>query len=84
MILDDLCYCYVIHFPGGSIRILQTARKDCPSVGVQSSKYKDGGEDSSVIFNRRKDDDTLDFFQSSQAQWIKQYVEQQEEVQKEV
>ncbi|XP_022136497.1 DExH-box ATP-dependent RNA helicase DExH7, chloroplastic isoform X2 [Momordica charantia] len=64
---------------GGSIRILQTAQKDCPSVGVQSSKYKDGGEDSSVIFNRRKDDDTLDFFQSSQAQWIKQYVEQQEE-----
>lgn len=64
---------------GGSIRILQTAQKDCSPVGVQSSKYKDGDKDIPVILNRRKDDDKLDLFQSSQAEWIKQYVEQQEE-----
>ncbi|XP_022922708.1 DExH-box ATP-dependent RNA helicase DExH7, chloroplastic [Cucurbita moschata] len=64
---------------GGSVRILQTAQKDCPPVGVQSSKYKDGDKDIPVILNRRKDDDKLDLFQSSQAEWIKQYVEQQEE-----
>lgn len=53
-------------------------------MGVQSSKDKDGDKDVPVILNRHKDDDKLDFFQSSQAEWIKQYVEQQEEVQKEV
>lgn len=73
-----------IQFPGGSIRILQTAQKDCSPVGVQSSKYKDGDKDIPVILNRRKDDDKLDLFQSSQAEWIKQYVEQQEEVREEV
>lgn len=53
-------------------------------MGVQSSKYKDGDKDIPVILNRRKDDDKLDLFQSSQAEWIKQYVEQQEEVHKKV
>ncbi|XP_038878021.1 DExH-box ATP-dependent RNA helicase DExH7, chloroplastic isoform X2 [Benincasa hispida] len=64
---------------GGSVRILHTAQKDCPSMGVQSSKDKDRDKDVPVILNRRKDDDKLDLFQSSQAEWIKQYVEQQEE-----
>lgn len=79
-ILDVLYYFPVIQFPGGSVRILQTAQKDCPPVGVQSSKYKDKDKDIPVILNRRKDDEQLDLFQSSQAEWIKQYVEQQEEV----
>ncbi|TYK11219.1 DExH-box ATP-dependent RNA helicase DExH7 [Cucumis melo var. makuwa] len=64
---------------GGSVRILQTAQKHCPSMGVQSSKDEDGDRDVPVILSRRKDDDKLDRFQSSQAEWIKQYVEQQEE-----
>lgn len=69
---------------GGSVRILQTAQKHCPSMGVQSSKDEDGDRDVPVILSRRKDDDKLDRFQSSQAEWIKQYVEQQEEVRQEV
>ncbi|KAE8650533.1 DExH-box ATP-dependent RNA helicase DExH7, chloroplastic isoform X2 [Cucumis sativus] len=64
---------------GGSVRILQTAQKDCPSMVVQSSKDEDGNKDVPIILSRGKDDDKLDRFQSSQAEWIKQYVEQQEE-----
>lgn len=51
---------------------------------VQSSKDEDGNKDVPIILSRGKDDDKLDRFQSSQAEWIKQYVEQQEEVRQEV
>ena len=53
-------------------------------MGVQSSKDEDWDRDVPVILSRRKDDDKLDRFHSSQAEWITQYVEQQEEVRQEV
>ncbi|EXB29033.1 ATP-dependent RNA helicase DHX29 [Morus notabilis] len=64
---------------GGSVRVLLNSRDDwTPSVDA-SPKINDGELGVSLKTKGRGDDESLDSFQPSQADWIKRYVEQQEE-----
>ncbi|KAL6297594.1 hypothetical protein ACE6H2_005736 [Prunus campanulata] len=64
---------------GGSVGIILTSRDDwTPSVDT-STKIDEDAPGISVRTKGQWDDKTLDSFQPSQADWIKQYVEQQEE-----
>lgn len=65
---------------GGSVGVILTAREDwTPSVD-QSSTPNEDEPGISIRTKGRWDDETLDSCQSSQADWIKRYVEQEEEV----
>ncbi|WJX97043.1 RNA helicase [Trifolium repens] len=64
---------------GGSVGvILNQQDNSTPSVDP-SITTKDQALESPVLIKRQLNDDTLDSCQSSQADWIRQYVEQQEE-----
>ncbi|XP_015875842.3 DExH-box ATP-dependent RNA helicase DExH7, chloroplastic isoform X1 [Ziziphus jujuba] len=64
---------------GGSVGVILTAREDwTPSVD-QSSTPNEDEPGISIRTKGRWDDETLDSCQSSQADWIKRYVEQEEE-----
>ncbi|GAV86513.1 DEAD domain-containing protein/Helicase_C domain-containing protein/HA2 domain-containing protein/OB_NTP_bind domain-containing protein [Cephalotus follicularis] len=64
---------------GGSVGVLSTAREDwTPSVD-QSTKGTGDVKEISVRIKGQWDDDTLDSCQQSQADWIRQYMEQEEE-----
>ncbi|KAA8545478.1 hypothetical protein F0562_020262 [Nyssa sinensis] len=64
---------------GGSVGIISTAREDWSSSVVSSAMIKEETPEISVRIKGRLDDDTLDYCQPSQADWIRQYMEQQEE-----
>ena len=65
---------------GGSVRVLLTARDDwTPSEEPTPNIYEDEPR-ISVKTKARGSHETLDSFQPSQADWIKRYVQQQEEV----
>lgn len=65
---------------GGSVGIILTSRDDwTPSVDT-STKIDEDAPGISIRTKGQREDKILDSFQPSQADWIKQYVEQQEEV----
>ncbi|KAL7205791.1 hypothetical protein ACSBR2_018665 [Camellia fascicularis] len=64
---------------GGAVSIISTAREDWSPVVDSSDKIEEETPKISVRIKGRSDDDTLNSFQRSQADWIRQYVEQQEE-----
>ncbi|KAF5200714.1 Dexh-box atp-dependent rna helicase dexh4 protein, partial [Thalictrum thalictroides] len=64
---------------GGSISIISTAREDWVRAPQPCTKDEIRMADAPFRSKGRIDDDTLDMRQPSQADWIKQYVEQQEE-----
>ncbi|XP_028086620.1 DExH-box ATP-dependent RNA helicase DExH7, chloroplastic-like isoform X1 [Camellia sinensis] len=64
---------------GGAVSIISTARDDWSPVVDSSDKIEEETPKNSVRIKGRSDDDTLNSFQRSQADWIRQYVEQQEE-----
>ncbi|CAL5363065.1 unnamed protein product [Camellia sinensis] len=64
---------------GGAVSIISTAREDWSPVVDSSDKNEEETPKISVRIKGRSDDDTLNSFQRSQADWIRQYVEQQEE-----
>lgn len=68
----------------GSVGVIFNSREDwTPSVDT-STEIKEEAPELSVKIKGRWDDDTLDSRQPSQADWIRQYVEQQQEVQKQI
>ncbi|KAB1225897.1 ATP-dependent RNA helicase DHX36 [Morella rubra] len=63
----------------GSVGVIFNSREDwTPSVDT-STEIKEEAPELSVKIKSRWDDDTLDSRQPSQADWIRQYVEQQQE-----
>ena len=65
---------------GGSVRVLLTSRDDwTPSVDP-SPKISEDELGISIKSKDRGEDESLDSYQPSQADWIKRYVEEQEEV----
>uniref|UniRef100_F6HK50 RNA helicase n=1 Tax=Vitis vinifera TaxID=29760 RepID=F6HK50_VITVI len=65
---------------GGSIGIISTAREDwTPSVYSSGNIEDDEVSGISIRIKGRRDDDSVDSRQQSQADWIRQYVAQQEE-----
>lgn len=72
--------CTVYYLLGGSVNVLVSAREDwAPSVDL-SSKVDEDTAKYSVKLKGDWDNESLDSHKSSQADWIKRYVEQQEEV----
>lgn len=65
---------------GGSVRVLLTSRDDWTPSENTPSKIKDEELGVTLKAKGRRSDNDLDSRQPSQADWIKQYVEQQEEV----
>ena len=66
---------------GGSIGIISTAREDwTPSAHSSGNIEDDEKPVISIRIKGQRDDDSLDSRQQSQADWIRQYVAQQEEV----
>ncbi|GAU44651.1 hypothetical protein TSUD_204320 [Trifolium subterraneum] len=77
--LSALKVCVCISTSRGSVGvILNHQDSSTPSVDP-SITTKDQALESPVLIKRQLNDDTLDSCQSSQADWIRQYVEQQEE-----
>lgn len=75
-----VCGCVYNALVGGSVGvILNQQDNSTPSVDPPITT-KDEALESQVLIKRQLNDDTLDSCQPSQADWIRQYVEQQEEV----
>lgn len=71
---------FFIIVAGGSIGVILTSREDwTPPVDPSSTANVDE-PGISIRTKGRWDDETLDSCQPSQADWIKRYVEQEEEV----
>ncbi|XAR56315.1 RNA helicase, partial [Bertholletia excelsa] len=68
-----------LYTSGGAVGIISTAREDWSPSLESSAKTEDESPEISVKIKARLEDNTLDSCQPSQAEWIKQYVEQQEE-----
>ncbi|KAL0365015.1 UNVERIFIED_CONTAM: DExH-box ATP-dependent RNA helicase DExH7, chloroplastic [Sesamum angustifolium] len=64
---------------GGSVAVISTAREDWVSSRDISASVVDEKAEVALKIKERKDDQTLDSVQRSQADWIRQYMEQQEE-----
>ncbi|KAL5704172.1 RNA helicase [Ranunculus cassubicifolius] len=64
---------------GGSISIISTAREDWVPSSDPSAEDEKNMLEVPFQIKERVNDDTMDMRQPSQADWIKQYVEQQEE-----
>ncbi|KAK1568774.1 hypothetical protein Q3G72_028504 [Acer saccharum] len=68
-----------LHNEEASVGVLSVAREDwTPSMGP-STEIKEEVQEISVRIKGQRDDDALDSCQPSQADWIRQYMEQQEE-----
>ncbi|KAF5733174.1 ATP-dependent RNA helicase putative isoform 1 [Tripterygium wilfordii] len=68
-----------VHNGGGSVNVISTAREDWTPSSEPSSKSTGEVQGISVRIKGHRYDDSLDSFQPSQADWIRQYVEQNEE-----
>ncbi|KAL6515211.1 hypothetical protein OROHE_018843 [Orobanche hederae] len=68
-----------LHISGGSVGVISTAREDWVSSRESQAHIVEGKEKFRLKIKERKDDEKLDSIQSSQADWIRQYMEQQEE-----
>lgn len=65
---------------GGSINVLSTAQENwTPTVDATARPEHELGE-FSVLTKGRRDDDSLVLHEPSQADWIRQYMEKEEEV----
>lgn len=65
---------------GGSIRVISTAREDwVPSANDSEAESRERIPEISVRVKGWRDDESLDSLHHSQANWIRQYMEQQEE-----
>lgn len=65
----------------GSVGVISTAREDWVSSKDSLPGPVEVKEQGALKIKERRDDDaTLDSIQHSQADWIRQYMEQQEEV----
>ncbi|KAF7842782.1 DExH-box ATP-dependent RNA helicase DExH7, chloroplastic isoform X1 [Senna tora] len=64
---------------GGSVGVILNERDDWTPSGDSSTTTKQETPEFAVKIKRQWDDDTLDSRQPSQADWIRQYMEQQEE-----
>lgn len=69
----------ILH-PGGSVGVLSTAREDWSPPIDSLPAIEDERPEVSVKIKERHNDDSLGSCQQSQADWIRQYVEQQLEV----
>ncbi|PIN25354.1 DEAH-box RNA helicase [Handroanthus impetiginosus] len=67
------------HAGGGSVGVISTAREDWISSWDSPARIVEEKQEVSFQIKERKDDETLDSVQRSQADWIRQYMEQQEE-----
>ena len=65
---------------GGSVGVILNKRDDSTSSVSPSTTTKEEAPEFPVLIERHWNDDTLDSRQPSQADWIRKYVEQQEEV----
>ncbi|GFQ01628.1 ATP-dependent RNA helicase dhx29 [Phtheirospermum japonicum] len=65
-----------LHTIGGSVGVISTAREDWVSSRDSPAEQK---ADVPLRIKERKDDEKLESVQRSQADWIRQYMEQQEE-----
>ncbi|KVH88553.1 Helicase, C-terminal, partial [Cynara cardunculus var. scolymus] len=65
---------------GGSVGIISTARDDWTPLANSSVAMENEMPEISIKSKGQRKVDTLDSFQQSQADWIRQYMEQQEEV----
>ncbi|OAY64742.1 ATP-dependent RNA helicase Dhx29 [Ananas comosus] len=63
----------------GSVKIIATAREDWVAPQHQQEEEKDGMDGMSVKVKGKRDEASLDDGKSSQAEWIRQYMEQEEE-----
>ena len=84
--LDSLVKETIIYSPapfaitGGSVGIISTARDDWTPLANSSVATENEVPEISIKSKGQRKVDTLDSFQQSQADWIRQYMEQQEEV----
>lgn len=77
-VILDIFNCYAA---GGSVGIISIAREDwTPSVQSSGNIEDDEMSRISIRIKGQKNDDSLDVHQQSQADWIRQYVAQQDEV----
>ncbi|XP_072970121.1 DExH-box ATP-dependent RNA helicase DExH7, chloroplastic isoform X2 [Typha angustifolia] len=67
----------------GSIKIISTAREDWVPPQHQPDEAEENVEGPSIIIRRRHDEISLDDGKASQAEWIRQYMEQQEDEEEE-
>jgi len=65
---------------GGSVGVISNQPNNSTPAVDSSIRTKEDAPESSVLIKRQWDDDTLDSCLPSQADWIRQYVELQEEV----
>lgn len=65
---------------GASVGVLSVARDDWTPSAVSSTSTNEETQNISVRIKGRQDDNNLGSLQRSQADWIRQYMEQQEEV----
>lgn len=64
----------------GSVKVVSTAKDNWVPQSRESEEVQGSNERLEIIISRRREEDvTLDDGQSSQAAWIRQYMEQQEE-----
>ncbi|KAI3445599.1 hypothetical protein Pfo_002264 [Paulownia fortunei] len=68
-----------LHTSGGSVGVISTAREDWVSSRDSPARIAEEKAEVALKIKERKDDETLDSVQRSQADWIRQYMEQQEE-----
>ncbi|KAL7119617.1 hypothetical protein ACP275_02G073900 [Erythranthe tilingii] len=67
------------HTSGGSVGVVSTAREDWISSRDSPASIVEEKAEVALKIKERKNDETLDSVQHSQADWIRQYMEQQEE-----
>lgn len=66
---------------GGSVSVISNVRKDWGlSVETEASVYVDEMPEMTVMIKGSREEGSLDSKQPSQTDWIKRYMEQQEEV----
>lgn len=75
-----MCACVYNALIGGSVSVILNQQDSSTPLVDPSITTKDEALESPVLIKRQLDDDTLDSCQPSQADWIRQYVEQQDEV----
>ncbi|CAA0838996.1 RNA helicase family protein [Striga hermonthica] len=68
-----------LHANGGSVGVISTAREDWVSSRDSSASIVEEKAEAPLRIKERKNDDKLGSVQQSQADWIRQYMEQQEE-----
>ncbi|XP_057251460.1 DExH-box ATP-dependent RNA helicase DExH7, chloroplastic isoform X4 [Beta vulgaris subsp. vulgaris] len=68
---------------GGSISVVSTAQENWISSIDTTARSQDEVLEYSIITRSRHDDDSLDLHEPSQADWIRQYMEKEEEMESE-